>query len=181
MSARNIDRSRAKLVPAHPSGGCPVCTQSGPDVRYVSLGVPAFLMQAGNELPPSGGIYSVDTDSVPGVEIHDVYDLVADAHKAQVIVRELIVCEGCIAGAAELLGLGDVLEAQQAAEEAQAERDQTVKQREQLEREKVALEDAIYAERTARVAAEASLAAATRANGHGGEPPAKPAKRKATV
>ena len=177
MSAQNVDRGRVKLVPRHPSGQCPVCTQSGPDIRYVSLGVPAFLMQAGVELPPSGGIYSVDTESEPGVEIHDVYDLVADAHRQQQIVRELIICEGCAAGAAEAIGYGDTIEIAVERDDAIAGRDQAVKDREALERRVVELEDACHAERMGRVAAEASLAASTRSNGHDADPPAKATRR----
>lgn len=171
MSAANIDRQRVRLADHPPAGGqCPVCAQSGADLRWVTFGTPYVVQTADVEGPAHGGIQTIH--DVPGFgEVHTVWDAVEGTLKKLGIGNVLTICEGCAAGAGEAVGYGDVLDAEEAREQAEQARDQARAEVAKLERRVQELEDAVYAEHTGRVAAEASLAAATR---HSDEPASKP-------
>lgn len=163
------------------TGLCPLCYQDAD--RYVRFIQPAFITMAGaSDAPPEGILTQHEGEH--GEQIYRTTSSVAgEAYREQVRLVDFWMCEGCVGGAAELIGYGDTLEAEAARDEAVRQRDEARKQTDRLERRALELEDALHASRMARLEAEASLASATRTNGHADadEPARKPAKRKAAA
>jgi hypothetical protein len=112
----DLERGRVHVVSGSPTGSCPACGNPQQGLRIVSLGIPEFLHNS-NVSAAGTMIHSSHTDE-DGIVHHRFQDLVSQAWGQQDLLQELLVCEACIGAAAELVGYGDLTDAEADRDEA---------------------------------------------------------------